>query len=269
MAAIFKAWASSTSSNEPLLSTSILSNASSAVAGLPTLKKLEANLNFSDGDMDFSNSEKTSSRPPMRICWNPSREKQIFIECTVLSQMGVLASASTSTSRPSTSCAKATMRPAIVRAPNLRLFGLCLASASFVFELIVLVAISAKAESEGDSFDSSPSESESLFPLPKPRHLNGLVAFLIFSFSNSKVLAVAPIAPSNKLLNNRSLCNLVCSSSPSRSWDLKRTPSPIERALRLSHMEDFSPSSPLIDISLSFLVMVSPFFAKSSSETRM
>mmetsp|Transcript_18614 Transcript_18614/g.44791 ORF Transcript_18614/g.44791 Transcript_18614/m.44791 type:complete len:302 (+) Transcript_18614:1743-2648(+) len=270
IAAIWRARPSSSSSRVPEPSTSILSKASSAVVGRPPptfFRKPLASANFSDGAMLDSSSVNASSSPPMRSCLNPRREKLMFMERINLFRVGVDSSASTWTSRSSTSSARAMMRPAMVRAPNFR------SLACFFFLSLDATPMMASDEPIASEIPSSlstdspsgvetalpmatesSSSSEPLFflclllsPLPNPSQRNGFVPFLlIFSFSNVSCNAflVPPMTPSNRLLSIRSRCSLDCSSRPSRSWDLKRMPSSMERALRFAHIvEDVSSSS--------------------------
>mmetsp|Transcript_22630 Transcript_22630/g.37270 ORF Transcript_22630/g.37270 Transcript_22630/m.37270 type:complete len:217 (-) Transcript_22630:385-1035(-) len=216
MAAIFNAWASSSSSSEPLLSTSMLSNASSAVVTFPpALNNPLANENFSDGARTLSNSVKALSSPPSRIGRNPNRENFTLIELNVLFQKGVLSSTSTSTSRPSASSARAISKPAMVREKNSLLFDLSTG-------LVVKADCIEVSESPG-SESVSTAEAFLLPFLPNFSLHHNLIELVTFRFirvtsgSASNAVLAPPITPCNKSLSNLSRCNFVCSSRPSRS----------------------------------------------------
>mmetsp|Transcript_15113 Transcript_15113/g.28727 ORF Transcript_15113/g.28727 Transcript_15113/m.28727 type:complete len:284 (-) Transcript_15113:552-1403(-) len=220
------------------------------------------------------------------------------MEWIVLCEMGVSGSASTVTSSPSASSARAIISPAMSRVTNLRDFE-CFSSlvvavvsmmpsswevelredredvASFAVSslavgrvaLLLLLLLSVATTSVDSSIPPSSTSNESLFPLlPNPNHRKRLVAFLIFAVSISNALVVPPITPSNKLLNNFSRCSLVCSSRPSRSCDLKRIPSSIERAFRFAHLSlDDSSSSSSFSLSSSPLIVITFSLMDSSS----
>mmetsp|Transcript_14662 Transcript_14662/g.30905 ORF Transcript_14662/g.30905 Transcript_14662/m.30905 type:complete len:247 (-) Transcript_14662:413-1153(-) len=167
------------------------------------------------------------------------------MEFTFLFQIGVVGSASTSTSKSSASSAKALIKPAIVLAPNRDCGLLFLKMPLLLFTSVELspLTIAASLLVFSPGFSPTPSSASLLdddlvsafgsSPLPKEEnHLSGPEPFLSIV---SSALLPPEITPCSKSFKRRSRYNFDCSSSPSRSCDLNLIPSSIDRALRLVH----------------------------------